>query len=165
MERLNRLPNLSELRCTGLKVLESIGGDDGEKRHHLIARLPNIKRLNGSEILDDERMFAERAFVRYHLTHDEVRRPDRFHELHAINGRVDPLAEVDLSPPESAHVTVIFNEDPSSGPEAGDLFDLLSKSCDDAALLSVASSHAGASVRDMTVSLNNSVKDFKQALR
>lgn len=157
MERLNKLPNLTELRCQGLKVLDSID-DDGEKRNHLIARLPKIKRLNGSEILDDERMFAERAFVRYHLTHDQIRRPDRFHALHAINGRVDPLAEVDLSPPQSAHVTVIFNEDCSQDDE--DVLNLISNSDSD-----VLSSSSRTNVRDMTVNLNKSVKDFKQTLR
>ena len=125
----------------------------------MIARLPNIKRLNGSEILDDERMFAERAFVRYHLTHETIRRPDRFHELHAINGRVDPLAEVDLSPPQTAHVTIIFNQQEE---REDDVFNLLSSGfCHDASMLRSGQPN----VKDMTVNLNKSVKDFKQALR
>ena len=154
---MNLLPNLTELRCQGLKVLDTID-DDEEKRNHLIARLPKIKRLNGSEILNDERMFAERSFVRYHLTHDQVRRSDRFHALHAINGRVDPLAEVDLSPPKSAHVTVIFNGDCSHEDEE-DVLNLISSSCD------VPSSSDRMIVRGMTINLNKSVKDFKQTLR
>lgn len=102
-------------------------------------------------------MFAERAFVRYHLTHDDVRRPDRFHELHAINGRVDPLAEVDLSPPKSAHVTVVFNEAASQDSD-GDVA-VVSSSGDEEDIRSQTS------VRNMTLDLNQSVKDFKQTLR
>ena len=34
----------------------------------------------------------------------------RFLELLSIHGRVDPLAEVDLSPPKHADVKVVYNE-------------------------------------------------------
>jgi len=153
LERLNNLPNLSELRCQGVKVLESIEDDDS-RRHHLISRLPHIKRLNGSEISDDERMFAEKAFVGFYLVHDDLPRPPRFHVLHSIYGRVDPMAEVDLSPPKSAQVTVVFSENSSDN-----IFDtefIMSMSVD--------SQSPATKVKDMTVNLNKSVKDFKQRL-
>ena len=158
VERLNLLPKLTELRCQGLKVLNRIE-NDAEKRHHLIARLPKIQRLNGSEILDDERMFAERAFVRYHLAHDDVSRPARFHALQAITGKVDQLAEVDLSPPKTAHVTVVFNErNNMDGQEDSDVMNIMP--CE-----SSGRSGNQATVKHMTINLNRSVKEFKQGLR
>ena len=77
LERLNRLNTLTELRCQGVKVLNQFT-DSNCKRHHLIARLPRIKRLNGSEITDDERLFAEKEFIRWFLSNGDVNKPERY---------------------------------------------------------------------------------------
>ena len=45
------------------------------RRQQLIARLPNITRLNGSSITGEERLDAERAFMRLFL--DSEDKPDR----------------------------------------------------------------------------------------
>lgn len=186
LERLNNLPNLIELRCQGVKVLEQMEGlstsssstsDDSDNkivgRHHLISRLPQIQRLNGSEIDHDERMFAERAFVRCFLTHDHLPRPKRFEELHEVYGRVDPLAEVDLSPPKSANVTVVYNEnsdddvllDPDFLMTMSTSTSSNSNSSGDASSSPSSPPHLPSTrVKDMTVNLNKSVKDFKQRL-
>lgn len=71
----------------------------------------------------------------------------RFYTLHSIYGRVDPLAEVDLSPPKTAQVTVVYNENFSDG--SADM-DSSGESLPDS--------------RDITVNLNKSVKEFKQQL-
>ena len=42
-----------------------------QRRQHLIARLPNIKQLNGSKITDTERDEAERAFIRFFMDSNE----------------------------------------------------------------------------------------------
>lgn len=72
---------------------------------------------------------------------------NRFNTLHSIYGRVDPLAEVDLSPPKTAQVTVVYNENFSDG--SADM-DSSGESLPDS--------------RDITVNLNKSVKEFKQQL-
>lgn len=76
VDNLNNLPELIELRCQGCKILE--GFDNQElRRNHLIARLPKIKRLNGSEIIDDERLHAERHFIRYYDERKDLEKPQR----------------------------------------------------------------------------------------
>ena len=84
LERLNRLPNLSRLRCQGLDILSDI--ERGEtRRHHLIARLPNIQRLNGSDISEDDRVFAEKAFLRWYVINEDREKPDRFENISVSN--------------------------------------------------------------------------------
>lgn len=77
VEKLNKLRNLTELRCQGIQVLHNINNQES-KRQHLIARLPNIRRLNGSEISKDERLFAEKSFVRWFLINGDVNKPERY---------------------------------------------------------------------------------------
>lgn len=105
IERLNELPSLIDLKCRNLDVLNSIN----EPRDHLIARLPNLQRLNGSEI--EERDHAEKAFLAFFVTNSHLERPSRFHELLEIHGEVAPIidvGDVDLSPPTHASIRVIY---------------------------------------------------------
>lgn len=104
IERLNELPSLIDLRCRNLEILSNIS----EPRDHLIARLPNLRRLNGSEI--EERDQAEKAFLRFFVTNSHLERPRRFHELIQVHGLVDAQVDVDvdLSPPSQANVRVIY---------------------------------------------------------
>jgi hypothetical protein len=48
-----------------------------ERRQQMVARLDNIKRLNGSVITKSEREDAERAFVRAHLSKEPHELPRR----------------------------------------------------------------------------------------
>uniref|UniRef100_A0A6G1SLA5 Tubulin-specific chaperone cofactor E-like protein n=1 Tax=Aceria tosichella TaxID=561515 RepID=A0A6G1SLA5_9ACAR len=103
VERLNQLPSLVDLKCRNLDVLNSID----EPRHHLIARLPKLQRLNGSEI--EEREHAEKAFLRFFMVNSHLERPPRFHELMQIYGEISHVdVDVDLSPPSQARVRVIY---------------------------------------------------------
>lgn len=106
IERLNALPSLIDLRCRNLQVLNEIN----EPRHHLIARLPKLQRLNGSEI--EERDLAEKEFLRFFMTHSHLERPDRFHELVQIHGQDVAMpvvdVDVDLSPPNTASVRIVY---------------------------------------------------------
>jgi hypothetical protein len=103
VERLNQLPSLIDLKCRNLDVLSSID----EPRHHLIARLPKLQRLNGSEI--EEREHAEKAFLRFFMVNSHLERPPRFYELMQIYGEVPHVdVDVDLSPPSQARVRVIY---------------------------------------------------------
>lgn len=103
VERLNQLPSLIDLKCRNLEVLQSID----EPRHHLIARLPKLQRLNGSEI--EEREHAEKAFLRFFMANSHLERPTRFHELIQIHGEVTTTVDVDvdLSPPSQASIRVV----------------------------------------------------------
>ena len=65
----------------------------------LVARLPNVKVLNGGDVITKtEREDAERAFIRYFLETEEHLRPARWEELVAVHGVLDPLVNIDLSP-------------------------------------------------------------------
>lgn len=76
LERLNQLPKLLELRCQGLRLLQHLESTE-LRRQLIIARFPGIRRLNGSEISDDERLHAERAFIRYYTQNPNLPKPPR----------------------------------------------------------------------------------------
>ncbi|KAH7639983.1 hypothetical protein HUG17_4016 [Dermatophagoides farinae] len=150
IDRLNQLPKLIKLRCQGLNVLNKLDTPD-ERRQHLIARLPRVTRLNGSDISDDERVFAERAFIRWFISNTDELKPPRFYELQNIHGRVEPLAEVNLSPPKYANVRVIFNDLTDEQLENDQLsYESLVRQCKDS--------------RSFKVDLNKSVRNFKVQL-
>lgn len=49
-----------------------------ERRLLLIARLPNVKTLNGGGVIDgEEREDSERAFIRFYMEKPEKERPER----------------------------------------------------------------------------------------
>lgn len=57
-----------------------------ERRQLLIARLPNIRTLNGGgEIGVDDREDAERAFIRHYMDKAESDRPERFVNIMSLN--------------------------------------------------------------------------------
>ena len=76
----------------------------------------------------------------------------RFFELQDIHGRVEPLAEVNLSPPKYANVRVIFNDLSNEQLENDQLsYESLVRQCKDS--------------RSFKVDLNKSVRNFKVQLR
>jgi len=107
IDNLNSLPELVELRCIGCKILDEFENLE-TRRNMLIARLPKIKRLNGSEIIDDERLHAERHFVRWFDEHKDVEKPSRYYELFNKYGAIPALAKVCLKPDVTAKVKVIY---------------------------------------------------------
>ena len=71
----------------------------------LVARLPNVKVLNGGDMISKtEREDSERAFIRYFLDTPEQERPQRWQELVEVHGILDPLVNIDLSPDMSVKV-------------------------------------------------------------
>lgn len=150
IDRLNQLPKLVNLRCQGVQILNKLSTSD-ERRQHLIARLPRVTRLNGSDISEDERVFAERAFIRWFIANESENRPPRFYELQDKHGRVEPLAEVNLSPPKYANVRVIFNDLSPDQLENDQIsYESLVRQCKDS--------------RSFKVDLNKSVRHFKTQL-
>lgn len=75
----------------------------------------------------------------------------RFYELQEVHGRVEPLAEVDLSPPRYADVRVIFNDLSQEQLENDELcYESLVRRCKNSRLFKV--------------DLNKSVRNFKTQL-
>ncbi|OAD52979.1 Tubulin-specific chaperone cofactor E-like protein [Eufriesea mexicana] len=82
-----------------------------ERRQLLIARLPNVETLNGGGVISSqEREDAERAFIRYYMDKPEADRPERYSELVAIHGKLDPLVHVDLTPEKRVKVTFTYGD-------------------------------------------------------
>ena len=108
VDRIRNIPGLSELRmmdCPFNREMDLVA-----RRQHVIARLPNIKILNGGDpISETEREQAERAFIREHLDSPDTR-PDRWTELVAVHGMLDPLVKIDLTPETVFRVGVWFKE-------------------------------------------------------
>ncbi|KAK7867437.1 hypothetical protein R5R35_009751 [Gryllus longicercus] len=112
VDRLARFPALTALRISGCPLLEAAQEHTQyERRQLLIARLPNVRTLNGGGLISsEEREDAERAFIRYYMDKPEVDRPERYNDLVAVHGRLDPLVQVDLSPEKRVKVHVTCGE-------------------------------------------------------
>ncbi|XP_017877620.1 tubulin-specific chaperone cofactor E-like protein isoform X2 [Ceratina calcarata] len=112
IERLARFPALKSLRIQGCPLFESPREyTEHERRQLLIARLPNVETLNGGGVISSqEREDAERAFIRYYMDKPEADRPERYSELVAIHGKLDPLVHVDLTPEKRVKVTFTYGD-------------------------------------------------------
>eukprot|EP00090_Calanus_glacialis_P009319 TRINITY_DN17711_c0_g1_i1.p1 TRINITY_DN17711_c0_g1~~TRINITY_DN17711_c0_g1_i1.p1 ORF type:complete len:541 (-),score=123.58 TRINITY_DN17711_c0_g1_i1:277-1899(-) len=110
VEKLRKFQGLNELRIQGCPFLDEYTAH--EKRMMLIARLPNVKAMNGgSPITTVEREDAERAFIRHFLDTPEDKRPARFNELIAVHGLLHPLVNIDLRPEESVKVSIYHGDE------------------------------------------------------
>ncbi|XP_077289326.1 LOW QUALITY PROTEIN: tubulin folding cofactor E like protein mlt [Arctopsyche grandis] len=106
IDRLANFPALTSLRVQGWPLWEKCESTEHERRQLLVARLPLIETLNGGGRLGAvEREDAERAFIRYYMERPESDRPERYSELLAIHGKLDPLVNVDLRPEKRVKVT------------------------------------------------------------
>lgn len=110
VDKLRQFPGLKDLRISGCPFLDEYTAH--EKRMMLIARLPNVKVLNGGNtITPTEREDAERAFIRHYLDTPEDDRPVRFMELVEVHGMLDPLVNVDLRPEVMLRVKIYHKEE------------------------------------------------------
>lgn len=95
--------------------------------------------------------------------------------MQAIHGRVDPLADVDFSPPRFAEVDLVFQNDenlPENSPTTNNIdTNVTSSSSDDddhqqrQPQQQQQQHQSSATVKPMKIDLNKSVKDFKSQLR
>ncbi|XP_076457722.1 uncharacterized protein LOC143291636 [Babylonia areolata] len=106
VDRLREFPSLFDVRLQGIPFLEA--QDNALRRQQLVARLPNITRLNGSSVTAEERLDAERAFIRLFLDHDCP--PQRYKELVEVHGQLDPLVKVSLAPKTLFNVVVVMGD-------------------------------------------------------
>ena len=104
VDRIRAFPALTELRLQHCPVVSDLTAH--ERRMMLVARLPNIKILNGGDVIPaNEREDAERGFIRFYNDGVEAEnRPERYHELVRVHGDLDPLVNIDFAP--ATHVTV-----------------------------------------------------------
>lgn len=102
LEQLATFPVLESVR-----VRNCLAGEDTEyeRRQLLVARLPQVRVLNGGPVEIRERDDAERAFIRHYAEIPEADRPSRYNELVAIHGHLDPLVNVDLRPDKKVSIT------------------------------------------------------------
>jgi len=110
VEKLRKFPGLNDLRIQGCPFLDEYTAH--EKRMMLIARLPNVKVMNGGDqITITEREDSERAFIRHFLETPEENRPSRFDELVAVHGLLDPLVNIDLTPDMNIKVSIYHKDE------------------------------------------------------
>ncbi|KAH8370711.1 hypothetical protein KR093_004745 [Drosophila rubida] len=111
IDELAKYSQLQNLRVKHWPLWETLECTEHERRQLLIARLPNVSMLNGGgQISVDERVDAERAFVRHYMDKPESERPARYAELLAVHGKLDPLVNVNLKPDKRVKVVFTYND-------------------------------------------------------
>lgn len=108
IDALKSFPILTDVSVMGIPLLYQY--TDQHKRQLLIARLPNIQKLNKTKISAEEREDAERFFIRHHM--DDESPPLRYLELVGTHGMLDRLAEVNLKAKKTATISLIFEDQP-----------------------------------------------------
>lgn len=111
IDRLARFPALKNLRVQCWPLWDKCDSTEHERRQLLIARLPKINILNGGDVIGPvEREDAERSFIRYYLDKPESDRPERYFELVAVHGKLDPLVNIDLRPERRVKITFTYGD-------------------------------------------------------
>ncbi|XP_058466734.1 tubulin-specific chaperone cofactor E-like protein [Malaya genurostris] len=111
IDRLSKFPALKNLRVQCWPLWEMCDSTEHERRQLLVARLPNIEILNGGDVIGPvEREDAERSFIRYYLDKPESDRPERYFELTAVHGKLDPLVNIDLRPERKVKITFTYGD-------------------------------------------------------
>jgi len=111
LEALNRFPSLSEVKLTDLAWFKELKeACDQERRHLLIAMLPQITVLNGGMITNDERTTAERTFLRHFK--NLPNKPGIFEAHQAKHGIPADLVEISLAPKTQVKLTFICQDPP-----------------------------------------------------
>ena len=106
IENLAALSSLSDLSVLNLPLSKDL--KQKESRFAVIGRIPNLQSLNKSTITETEREDAERWLIRQFM--DTPSAPPIYHALVAKHGIVQRLADVNLTPKETATVEFHFNE-------------------------------------------------------
>lgn len=111
IDRIAQFPALKNLRVQCWPLWDKCDSTEHERRQLLIARLPKIEILNGGDVIGSvEREDAERSFIRYYLDKPESDRPERYFELVAVHGKLDPLINIDLRPERRVKITFTYGE-------------------------------------------------------
>ncbi|XP_072175674.1 uncharacterized protein [Diadema setosum] len=92
VEAVRMFPCLESLRIKGIPFMRDLAAD--ERRKLLVASLPKIRLLNGSEIQDEEREKSERFFIRHF--HDQQEPPAWIEQLIERHGVLKPIVDVNI---------------------------------------------------------------------
>ena len=102
LDKLHHFPALADARIVDIPLLCDI---ECERRWKLlIARLPRLKSINGTEVCDGDREEAERMFIRTYK--DESEKPTRYTELVEKHGELGDLVNVKIGKKEIVQVTI-----------------------------------------------------------
>ena len=105
LDELCKLAALEDLRVVGVPLGQR--EEPNKRRQLFIARLPIVKKFNGSVINETEREDAERMFIRHHMDDEEP--PERYHKLVEVHGKLERLAEVDMGRREFAQLVICLD--------------------------------------------------------
>nr|CAG4640835.1 EOG090X05JJ [Eulimnadia texana] len=107
IEQLREWASLVDLRLQTCPLFHKL--TEHERRQLTIARLPNIRVLNGGGLIGtEEREKAERSFLR--LFHSSAVKPPRYNELLAVHGEVVPLVNVSFKPQRTVSVWFTYGD-------------------------------------------------------
>ena len=77
-------------------------------RQQVIARLPKLHILNGTQIDPIERQDAERSFLRFYYNTEIP--PTRYKELVEKHGLLTPLLELELTAPKTVDIQLSYGD-------------------------------------------------------
>jgi len=101
---LNDLPSVTEFRFRDNPICQ--GKTGFELRQELIARLENVKILNGSEVAERERKTAEMAYIKtYSTNYYKARREDTISNFNIAHPKYQKLANLHGLPDEQVNTT------------------------------------------------------------
>jgi hypothetical protein len=108
LDKLRELPKLKTFRIQNIPLVEKYTPE--ERFFLLVAHLSDkITCLNGSELSPEEKDKCERMYLRHFMESNEDR-PQRFDQLEHKHGKIDKLAQVDLSINHQVECLIKFNE-------------------------------------------------------
>ena len=112
-ESLAHLAKLQELNVLRTPVCEGL--EDKIRRYAIVARMPTLSKLNKSEVTPIEREDAERWLLR-EFEHCP-KRPAVYDNYMKKHGALDPLVNVDLTPPTRIRLEFHFKNIDGRSPE------------------------------------------------
>ncbi|CAD5121832.1 DgyrCDS10304 [Dimorphilus gyrociliatus] len=97
LENISHFPKVEDFRGIDIDFLNKY--KIKLRRQLTISYLPNIRLLNNSVVGYEERIDAERAFIRHYM--DKECKPSRYSELEKKHGKLDKLVNISLKPEET----------------------------------------------------------------
>ncbi|CAL4125215.1 unnamed protein product, partial [Meganyctiphanes norvegica] len=111
VDAVNNFPKLTELRLHHSQLGESY--EESVMRSLTIARLPKIEKLNGGGVITfDERIDAERAFIRHYKKETPCPSQARLDELIGIHGDLVPLPNIKIKKQKEVTINIRYEEQP-----------------------------------------------------
>ncbi|XP_071947966.1 tubulin-specific chaperone cofactor E-like protein [Antedon mediterranea] len=109
LEEANKFPNLYSFKIQNVPLGSEFTSME-DRRRMILASLPKIKLLNGSEVGPEEHEESERFYIRYF--NDKAEPPSRYYKLIEKYGKVVPAKDLDLAKgfQSSARLSLMMND-------------------------------------------------------